>query len=405
MASGHRQGAAPAARAASVLALFALVAGLLLGIAVRPAQADAASDAQTMLALTNQTRAQAGLPPLVWDQAAAGIASWWSGKMANSGTLSHNPYLADQISSQDTANWSRLGENVGYGWSLQQLQDAFVASPGHYANIVGDYNQVGIGVVTDGSGRIWVTLDFVKAPIAYVAPPPAPAPAVRGAHWYLRNTLTTGVADADFWFGLTTDQRLSCDWNGDGIDTPGVYRNGVFFLSNQNTTASSGNTAIIPFGDPGDIGVCGDWTGSGYDSIGVYRNGRFYIRFTIGSGAADMSFPYGDPGDLPVVGDWDGDGKDSVGVYRNTFYYLTNALGGFGTSVFRYGDPGDQPVAGDWDGNGTDTIGIFRSGTLYLKNTNTTGVADYAFGYGDPGDQPVIGKWAPKSPDRLGVTR
>ena len=35
-------------------------------------------------------------------------------------------------------------------------------SPGHYANIVGDYDRVGIGVVTTAD-QIWVTLDFMEA--------------------------------------------------------------------------------------------------------------------------------------------------------------------------------------------------------------------------------------------------
>lgn len=75
------------------------------------------------------------------------------------------------------SNWSRLAENVGvagmYSWcsaddldqatqrAVDALHDAFVASSGHYKNMVGDFNQVGIGVHIDDD-QLWVTVRFAK---------------------------------------------------------------------------------------------------------------------------------------------------------------------------------------------------------------------------------------------------
>lgn len=75
------------------------------------------------------------------------------------------------------SNWRRVGENVGvsgmWSWCSQgeldssaqravdSLHNAFVNSEGHYRNMVGDFNQVGIGVHID-SDEMWVTVRFAK---------------------------------------------------------------------------------------------------------------------------------------------------------------------------------------------------------------------------------------------------
>ena len=51
-----------------------------------------------------------------------------------------------------TGVWQALGENVGVGLDANQLHDEFMASSGHRANILGDYNYVGIGTAVDESG-------------------------------------------------------------------------------------------------------------------------------------------------------------------------------------------------------------------------------------------------------------
>lgn len=90
------------------------------------------------------------------------------------------------------------------------------------------------------------------------------------------------------------------------MDTTGVFRpsNGYIFLKNQN---SSGYADIgLNFGIPGDKPVAGDWDNNGTDTIGVYRNGTFYLRNSNTPGYADVAFSLGIPGDLPIAGNWDG---------------------------------------------------------------------------------------------------
>lgn len=56
--------------------------------------------------------------------------------------------------------WSTLGENVGVGGTVDSLEQAFLASPGHRANILyTQYRNVGIGV-DEALGQMWVTVLF-----------------------------------------------------------------------------------------------------------------------------------------------------------------------------------------------------------------------------------------------------
>jgi hypothetical protein len=54
--------------------------------------------------------------------------------------------------------------------------------------------------------------------------------------------------------------------------------------------------------------VAGDWDGDGVDTIGLFypAPSQFLLRNSNTGGAADLSFAYGPPGAgwLPIVGNW-----------------------------------------------------------------------------------------------------
>ncbi|HVF91463.1 MAG TPA: NBR1-Ig-like domain-containing protein, partial [Blastocatellia bacterium] len=107
--------------------------------------------------------------------------------------------------------------------------------------------------------------------------------------------------------------------------TTGVFRptNGSLYLKNLNTTGFA--DMLLTYGIPNDYPVSGDWNGDGIDTIGIYRDGNFFLRNSNTNGVADMVIAFGAPGDQPVVGDWDGDGIDTIGVYRNGTFFLRNS--------------------------------------------------------------------------------
>jgi hypothetical protein len=210
-----------------------------------------------------------------------------------------------------------------------------------------------------------------------------------------------------FFFGNPGDYPFVGDWDGDGIETPGLYRqaDGYVYLRNSNT---QGNADIkFFFGNPGDIPIAGDFNGDGFGTVSIYRpvNQTFYIINKLGSndgglGAADFSYVFGNPGDKPFVGDFDGDGVETVGLHREStglVYFRNSHTQGNANNQFIFGNPGDRLVAGDWTGNAVFTPALFRpsSTTMYFRHTNTPGNADEQATWGDSGWLPVAGTFGP----------
>lgn len=160
----------------AVLVVLALAAaGALVGIGASPAAAASAEESE-LYALTNQARAARGLGPLAYDGAASNVARTWARELARSGSLRHNPNLVAQVDNQVTNQWTRVGENAGYAQSIAAVQSLYMASAPHAANILGQYNRVGVGTARDGAGRVWTTLVFILGP-ALAPPPPTVDPA------------------------------------------------------------------------------------------------------------------------------------------------------------------------------------------------------------------------------------
>jgi hypothetical protein len=118
----------------------------------------------------NAARAERGLPALTVDEGLTMLAEQHSASMAGAGALSHTPSLGSVVA-RVHPEWTRIGENVGSGSSVAQINAALLGSAQHAANIYGPYNLIGVGVVTSPAGVMYVTETFVQGV-------PAPAPAV-----------------------------------------------------------------------------------------------------------------------------------------------------------------------------------------------------------------------------------
>jgi hypothetical protein len=118
------------------------------------------------LGWVNNLRATVNDAPLVSDATLTSVAQQWANHMAGTESLTHNPSLSTQAPS----GWTKMGENIGEGFSLSAVYNALVGSPTHYANMVDQtYNRTGVGVATDANGQVWVAEDFGDYP------PPTPA--------------------------------------------------------------------------------------------------------------------------------------------------------------------------------------------------------------------------------------
>ncbi|MEA3501682.1 MAG: Ig-like domain-containing protein [Actinomycetota bacterium] len=204
--------------------------------------------------------------------------------------------------------------------------------------------------------------------------------------WYLYDN--DGVLTTSFFYGNPGDYPFMGDWDGDGVETPGLYRqsDGYVYLRNSNTVGVA--DVKFFFGNPGDVPIAGDFNADGFDTVSIYRpsNQTFYIINELGSGdeglgAADFSYVFGDPGDKPFVGDFNANGEETVGLHRETtglVYYRNTHTTGNADNQFLFGDPGDRLIAGDWNDNATFTPALYRPSdtTMYFRYTNSQGNAD-----------------------------
>ena len=140
--------------------LCAVLTATLLGLVNPPTAGAADGGAEAaFVARINSIRASQGLGPVQAYGELTGIARGWSDQMAANGGISHNPSFSGQVS----ANWSKLGENVGVGYSVDDLMSAFVNSPAHYRNITDPaFNYIGVGVSYGDDGRMYTTHDFMS---------------------------------------------------------------------------------------------------------------------------------------------------------------------------------------------------------------------------------------------------
>jgi len=222
--------------------------------------------------------------------------------------------------------------------------------------------------------------------------------------WYLRDA-TGGTTT--FVFGEQDDVPLVGDWDGDGVDTPGVYRSGQGRLVLRNGTEPIAYVYAVP---PGGMPVVADTDGDGRDTVSIGRFGRLYVMDGLGSGPASLDGRDPFPIELPaateqlVAGDFDGDGADEVAAVHHGIVELVGpgrggVLGHVGAAL---------AVAGDWDGDGVDTLGSYDTWQSEFVLPGG-GAAGGSLTYGSAGMLPVAGRFGalPGSDDapanRVGV--
>ncbi len=151
-----------------VLVVMALVTPLMAGASVSRVGQDGSLAGitaeilaeQAFLSLLNEERVAVGLNPLAIYSDLIDDARAQAGAIADAGTLFHNADLAGV-----TTGWYTLGENVGYGPSVEVLHEAFMNSPAHAENILFPaYDYAGIGVVMDEADVVWVAVVFMDGP-------------------------------------------------------------------------------------------------------------------------------------------------------------------------------------------------------------------------------------------------
>ncbi|HET7349559.1 MAG TPA: VCBS repeat domain-containing M23 family metallopeptidase [Marmoricola sp.] len=214
-----------------------------------------------------------------------------------------------------------------------------------------------------------------------------------------------------FRFGSTVasancgDRPVTGDWDKDGRDDVGVYRNaattGRFYLRTAPTNQR------VNWGLPSDVPVTGDYDGDKSSQIGVKKlgSGTWWLRSA--SGARATVTGVGAETDVPITGDWDGNGRANLGFFRpSTHTFYLRADDRTLTSV-RLGADGEEPATGDWNGDGVTDLAVFnhRTGYWTLRVPSSQGFSTTRIRYGTAGDRPAAGDWNGDGITELGVWR
>ena len=219
-----------------------------------------------------------------------------------------------------------------------------------------------------------------------------------------RNELSSGPADFNMIYGLSTDEVLFGDWDGDGKDGIAIRRGNKYHI--KNTLENGKVDFIIEYGKATDEVYVGDWNGDGIDTFCVRRDNLFYFKDTLESGTADNTIRYGKTEDEVYIGDWDGDGIDGILVKRGNKYFLKNNLiSGAAEKTIEYGKATDEVYVGDWNGDGIDSLAVRRDNLFYFKNLLDSGTAEYMVRYGKSTDGVYVGDWNGDRIDSLAVRR
>ena len=140
--------------------MLALTLGVLVFASTAAVAAASPGAEAEFVAAINQSRSAAGLAPLTVHGDLVAGARAHTAEMIPTGTIFHS--TSSQLASV-TSGWSVLGENVGKGPDASVLHRAFMESPSHKANILGDFDRVGVGVALDGASTMYVTVLFMKS--------------------------------------------------------------------------------------------------------------------------------------------------------------------------------------------------------------------------------------------------
>jgi uncharacterized protein YkwD len=123
--------------------------------------------AQQLLVLANQSRKQAGAPPLTLDIGLSQAARTHARAMLKAQELSHQfdgePSLPERLAASTHLHLEQEGENVALDYDAVHAHEHLMQSPPHRANLLNPaFNVVGLGVVRSGD-RLYIVQDFGHA--------------------------------------------------------------------------------------------------------------------------------------------------------------------------------------------------------------------------------------------------
>ena len=155
-----------AASAWAAPAVAAAVATPALAASPAPINDFTAQVETVLYQMISDYRVANGLAPLERSGEIDAVARNWSVTMAETSSFKHNP----DYSTQMPEGWTRVAENIVNAGYYQETSDpaqaasvlfeAWRNSPGHNANMLGDFNTSGLGVALGPDRIVYATQNF-----------------------------------------------------------------------------------------------------------------------------------------------------------------------------------------------------------------------------------------------------
>lgn len=139
--------------------LLAIAIGCLI-VTVATIQADAGGKyhfkrrERCLMRKINKSRISHGLKKATWDKQLGYVARVHAKSMAAKASVWDDAAIGQRVT-----HWISLGNNTGSGSGCKQLNKAFRASAPHFANMLGHYDYVGVGVKWN-NGHMYVSENF-----------------------------------------------------------------------------------------------------------------------------------------------------------------------------------------------------------------------------------------------------
>ncbi len=128
-----------------------------------PVAPDAKEIEIEIMELINAYRINEGLNTLTNNTTVKAVASTHTEYMIEVNNVSHDNFFLRKQSLQANANADVVSENVAYGFSsAESVVNAWIASPGHRDNIVGDYTDFDVSAEQNSNGKWYFTNMFIK---------------------------------------------------------------------------------------------------------------------------------------------------------------------------------------------------------------------------------------------------
>ncbi len=239
----------------------------------------------------------------------------------------------------------------------------------------------------------------------------------------LIDTLDTNPPSSSFMIYLSSAPKkgkfIMGDWDGDGQQTPALFKKGTLWYTNQIGAAAVWQSVQLE--DYGKIAVVAGRFHPAFtnDCFGVVQmknvpeGHNFALRYTCElltasppSGIQTQWIDINLKGSGKyqfVAGDWNGDGLDSIAVRRDKKIKWGNVTPASGAAVFTAVQKFKTPdanygtlISGDWNNDGIDTFGIFvkQSRAFYYRDDlSKPKVAPFVQQLGINIKKPIASSW------------